>query len=719
MDIDIYQQCPCHAEKKIKFCCGKDIVADLNQILAKNSAGQHQAALDQLGRAIQKTGPRDCLLTIQTHIQITHGEIDAAKESNAQFLANNPNHSTGLHHLALIQLAEGDIEAAVETLQDAMEAIVGNEIPVSFSSAFKMVGLGLLQAGHLIGARAHLEYSLGLKNGNDPEVRQMILETFRMPGSPLLLKQDFKLQPLPEEFAEAEWAKKYINAGRSLDRGQFRRGLRFLKKIDSQFPDLPIVLRGIAVLHLYLGNHSEINPAWVRFSLLPGLSEIAAIEANAIGQVFASADEADNVPIKRFSYELTELERPLEITLSNRRFAAAELPTEDPFAEGRAPRNAFYLLDKELVKSATELNLDNVSAVTGEVLFYGKQTDRPARLEWATDATNPVESLKSDLQQWFGEFFQGEPIETVIGSTSRLGRLMAWDWQFPEDMTPEKHSELMEQKLRIVLLEEWIELPAAALGGKTPREAVSIPELKVPLQGLLLQFEESQFGQAYVVGVVEELRDKLNIPLPAKIPWTFSQSLTPSPIELQHLDHENLSDDNLLSAVNLAMMFGNLGALRLSLPEILRRPETDALPRDRAYLMMARLSDDLDTGLDYLAKARAEAKKHNRSTGIYLVEEFEFRIARGSTEKLPALLQTIQLHHLEDPEVAYRLRQVLERYGLVENGPAGRPPMPAGAASVAGSSPGSKTADWSAATNAPAASAASETPEPSKLWIPD
>ena len=89
MDIDIYQQCPCHAEKKIKFCCGKDVIGDLNEVLAKNKSGQSTAALDQIDRAIKKSGPKDCLLTIQTHILITNGEIEKARESNELFLKTN------------------------------------------------------------------------------------------------------------------------------------------------------------------------------------------------------------------------------------------------------------------------------------------------------------------------------------------------------------------------------------------------------------------------------------------------------------------------------------------------------------------------------------------------------------------------------------------------------------------------------------------------------
>jgi len=58
MSIDIYQQCPCHEEKKIKFCCGKAVIDDLNDALAKHHSGQSQAALEQLERAMEKAPKR-------------------------------------------------------------------------------------------------------------------------------------------------------------------------------------------------------------------------------------------------------------------------------------------------------------------------------------------------------------------------------------------------------------------------------------------------------------------------------------------------------------------------------------------------------------------------------------------------------------------------------------------------------------------------------------
>ena len=33
MAVDPYRQCPCGSGKKMKFCCSKDILSDLDQVL--------------------------------------------------------------------------------------------------------------------------------------------------------------------------------------------------------------------------------------------------------------------------------------------------------------------------------------------------------------------------------------------------------------------------------------------------------------------------------------------------------------------------------------------------------------------------------------------------------------------------------------------------------------------------------------------------------------
>ena len=109
MEIDIYQFCPCHSGKKIKFCCGKDIVADLKQIVAKSQSNQSLSALEQIDRVMAKVGQRDCLLALQTHIYFDMGEVEKARESNRLFSSSNPNHPIAIQHDALLKLSDGDV----------------------------------------------------------------------------------------------------------------------------------------------------------------------------------------------------------------------------------------------------------------------------------------------------------------------------------------------------------------------------------------------------------------------------------------------------------------------------------------------------------------------------------------------------------------------------------------------------------------------------------
>jgi len=43
-----------------------------------------------------------------------------------------------------------------------------------------------------------------------------------------------------------------------MDRGQFRKALKFLGKIDEAFPDQPLVVRATAIVNGYLGRVGDL-----------------------------------------------------------------------------------------------------------------------------------------------------------------------------------------------------------------------------------------------------------------------------------------------------------------------------------------------------------------------------------------------------------------------------------------------------------------------------
>ena len=662
MDIDVYQQCPCHVDKKIKFCCGKDILGDLNQVLAKNKSGQSQAALDQLDRAIKNLGPKDCLLTIKTHILITAGEIELAKETNSLFLSTNPDHSTGLHHRALILLAEGKMDESVEALQDAMDSIKGNEIPISLSNAFRMVGLGLYAQGKLIAARAHLVYASALKNDQDPELQQILHEIVSAPSTPLILKQDFAIGKAP---AQVEWESKFVNVGRAMDRGQFRKALKFLGKIDGNFPDQPIVVRAIAIVNGYLGRIDEMVAGLRRFSYLEATKMIQAVEAEAIAQLFDGKSLSAVVPVERVTFELSETEKVSELALSNKRMSSSGKIDSDPFEEGPPPRHAFVILDRDRVSSADDLTLENVPSVISELLIYGKQTDRPARFECITAKDDRYDALKKLIDENFGEFVVGEPKSASIGESTAMSELLEWRWHLPEGVTRTQHAQMVKDQRETVILDKWTQLPFVVLEDQSPEEASKDPALEVPLRALILMLENASQGQFFNDQLGERLRKKLGLSDYQTFEVDTEQRVS-SPIEQQYLDYKKLSDGQLMQIQADAMQIGNVRVLRKVIAEALARPDFEGATRDMCYSMMAHFGDDDEQSLDYINKACEEATKAGRPIGLYLVQEFEFRLSRGLTDGLPDLLSRIQQGHLDDPDVEYQLVRVLSLIHISE-----------------------------------------------------
>ena len=727
MDIDVYQQCPCHGDKKIKFCCGKDILVDLNQVLSKNKSGQSQSALDQLDRAMEKMGPKDCLLTIKTHILITAGEIELAKEANELFLSSNPQHSTGLHHRALILLAEGKMVDSVEALQDAMDSIKGNEIPISLANAFRMVGLGLYAQGRLIAARAHLIYALALKGDRDPELQQILHEIQSAPSTPLILKQDFALGVAP---ADVEWESKFVNVGRAMDRGQFRKALKFLGKIDEAFPDQPLVVRAIAIVNGYLGRVPELVSGMRRFAGLDATEQLRAVEAEAIAQLFDDKPLTAPVTVERVTFELTETEKVTELALSSSRMSSSGKIESDPFQEGPPPRHAFVVLDRDRVSSAEGLTHENVPTVISELLVYGKQTDRPARFECITARDGRYEELKKLIDENFGEFVDGEPKSAPMGQSNAMSELLEWRWHLPEGVTRKQHAEMVKAHREVVILEQWTQLPFSVLGDQSPEAASKDPAYEVPLRALVLTLENASQGQFFNDKLGEKLQKKLGLSDYQTIEAAPDERIS-SPIEQQYLDYKKLSDEQLMQIQADAMAIGNVRVLKQVVTEALERPDFKGSTRDMCYSMMAHFGDDDEQSLKYIEQACEEATKAGRPIGLYLVQEFEFRLSRGMTEGLPDLLTRIQQGHLDDPDVEYQLVRVLDRFGIgPDRGPLrgapGQqapppPPQPAAAAQPAASGGAIWTPDQGAAPAPEIKDSSDEASGESKsgLYIPD
>ena len=660
MDIDIYQQCPCHAEKKIKFCCGKSVVADLDDALSKSKAGQTSSALDQLERTIAKTGPKDCLVTIQTRLLLQAGEVEKARAANAIFQKNNSEHSSGFHHLALICAQEGDTAAAVEALQDAMDAIVGNSIPVTYAQAFRIIGMQLLEQNDLFAARAHLRYADLLKE--EPQTKQILLSTFRNVAS-ITAKTELMPELCPEG---VEWEKKYKNVLRAIDRGQFRKALKMAKKADTAFPGIGTIKRTLAIINSMMGYRSEAIEVWQTLADHEETNSWDQIAALGMKQFLDRVNE-EKSDVVRHSFKIDNFDLLKELAASSNHLTPANRPDEDPFGEGNPPVVGYYLLSKpKLNVEGDDYTLEDVPFMRGEILLYAKQTDRSARLEYIVPKTKSYDQDLEILKGILGELYTA-PQNSVIDSIPKLDAMMSWDWNLPETTSFEKHSGLMKQQIRNRLIDTWMNYPLRSLGGLSPRDAAK-DESKIPaVQALLVDLEHNSHQGMYPTEVLDEMRKELGIEKLDSLDASDRDIETMFSLMRANIDFENCQDTKLFNVHEFGMMVQCLPIIKRTCHAMLNRSGIeDKVQKDRVYAVLASVNEDTDVVLDYLSKARQEAKTAGRSIGIFLVQEFEFRLSRGLTENLKELIRTIQTRHLDEPEVEYRLTEVLMKYGLYD-----------------------------------------------------
>ena len=81
MALDAYQPCPTGIDKKIKFCCGADILDDLAKIDEALAGEQRLAALDLCNRLLEKKPDRACLLMHKSLVQLGLGEMAPCRDA--------------------------------------------------------------------------------------------------------------------------------------------------------------------------------------------------------------------------------------------------------------------------------------------------------------------------------------------------------------------------------------------------------------------------------------------------------------------------------------------------------------------------------------------------------------------------------------------------------------------------------------------------------------
>jgi tetratricopeptide (TPR) repeat protein len=711
MAIDPYAMCPCGSGKKLKFCCS-DVVGDIEKIHRMIEGDQPKAALRHVEQTLATHPKRASLLDLKASLELSLGDLDAARRTVDEFVAAHPDSPTAQACRALLLAETEDARGAVSALQRAL-ALVERDMPQRVFEAIGAVGGALLEAGHILAAQAHLWLHAEIAPKGDTRAYEAIVGLNHYSGLPLLLRDQLRLRPWPED---AAWKNEAEQATMLAVHGKWQAAVAIIDRLGQRFGADPTLVFNRALLGGWLADDR---------SLVAGLHAYAqldvplddAVEAEAIAQLLDPDQKEQQLETVKQTYSIADQDTLVGRLASDRRIQHFHL---DPAAlaqgEQPPPRQTYALLDQPMPDSGADLTRDRVPRLVGIMAIYGRQTDRPERLEITLDkgpAFDPaVAAIKEIGADALGELSE----EKAIGVVSPTEQALNWRWHMPRDTPPEVRRQLLAEERRAAMLERWPSLPRPGLGGQTPREAAGNEELRIPLMAAVLILEQGAgAGAGRDADTIAELRHQLNLPQSEPVEQT-GQTVSGLPlVRVSRLNVEAVSDDDLVQLYRRAVLVNAQTAIVRIAREAVRRPSlAKRIPPAEAYQRLVAAEPDADRALALIGEAREKSLSAGESAATWDLAELELHITSGNVEDAKEILARIEREHMGDPQVAAALYRLLYETGVI---PPDAVPMQAPApdelplAAAAGAAPSAAGRIWTPDSERPAAAK-------STLWTP-
>ena len=368
------------------------------------------------------------------------------------------------------------------------------------------------------------------------------------------------------------------------------------------------------------------------------------------------------------SYEVEDADKLLEQLLSNRRVASMGIdPAMMGSEDAPPPKGAFWILDKPLAESAESLQRSDVSSVIAELLLFGKQTDRSARVELAIARADDFEDRLASAVDVIGDSIGDAKHERVVGQTSDLMNTLSARWHLPADLQPEDRTRLIQEEIRDAIFNRWTKRGWPMLDDKTPEEAAKDPYAQIRLSAAILNLELLAEAKGWNFIDLNDLREQLGLPTLNSLEPDSETKVTDLPlVRLHRLTPEKLQAQELITLFGRATLKNARRALIMFSNEVINREDLpENVDRARAYAALAKNADSPEESLSYYEKAANESRQHNRSPAMYMLSEMDIRIRMGQSALVQRLIERIQREHGREPGIQETMIRILARYGLI------------------------------------------------------
>ena len=682
---------------------------DLDRIQRMIEGEQRLAAIEKIDALLKKHPEKTALLMLKAEVYFQLNEIEKVEPIIAQVLELEPSNPSALAMRVLITITNnGTVVEVLTGIQHALHCVESLMTRVVYDALYATI-VFLISNGYPFSAKGYLQFAVMVSDNKDPRCISLLNQLNRSNEMPFLLREHIDSGARPQNVT---WAREFDVAMAIAAKGVWSQARDMLRSMSYRVLDEPAILRNLAII-LALNAENELAAKTFRqFAELRRINELDRVHAEALASVLDPKDRM--IDIVQIVYPVDDAEKAMEVLLSTAE--AQKMPVPQSENDQPPPKGVFELLDKAVPGEEDELTAENLPCVLGNLVLFGKQTDREARLEALIPRSNQFDSTIARITEILGDLLGEASDPEPVASSPRFITEIVGSVRFPDSAKREKREELVNEIRTNAIMNKWVDSPAPELKNKTPREAATDQELRIPLLAELLSFEISNEVERWGMDL-NELYSKLSLEPVEKI------DLSKRPIQHVPVSHmgrlniEEMSDDDLIAAYRYAFaVFGGGILYKLALEISKRDSMHDKIDRVEIFDVLSDLSLESDEALEWLEKARKLATSQGESPAHWMIDEMQIRLIRGEASHFENLFREVQNRYMKEPGVAQALMSMLQKFGLIT--PDGKPmtPPPGGQPEemVEQTVPAEADKLWT-----PGDTAADSSQGESKLWIPD
>jgi hypothetical protein len=715
-EIDVYQPCPCGSGKKLKFCC-QAIVADMLKVSELQQSHQYQAALTLLENVEKKIQSREVwsrawVKTTQAFLLFSLGGVDEPRRLVGDVLEELPEHPLAAAVNAVLVLSAEGYPAGMRAAYRAFQVSAQLQ-PYMTSHLATIISHLLVSKRHILGARQNLQLAVQLDPENE-EAGQAFLMFLRDQHLPWILRDHYLLWP----FQGNESLKPKFDEAVSLAaRGCFSDAAKAFGSVARQEPKQVGSWWNIALCHAWAGEDPLAAQAFNAAAANQCDFE-AQVDCRALSRMLRAPESSSRVPRLAATFRVESVGKLLTALDQRPEFYRLEHPDRDPDDESPAPAGTYALLDRDPDQvPADRLSAENVAQVQGELMIFDQLEDGgPAKAVLSTYGRALLDRLVSSFTEAAGPLAVPEGAEPrELGSISKEDLPLIQKWFLPQKLPLAKQNELRRAESRHIIEDIWPTVPQEALGGKSPRDAAQVPELRTALVTAVVVFE-AFCERTGLVFDEAAARDRLGLPALTMTALSDDEPADfPTLLRLRHAKLSELPDERLMQAADHVMRLQHSVLCCTIIGELLARPSVqEKIDVPRLCMLLSRVCArrlDIDAALGWVARGKEACKARKQpldTLALWEIQELMLRSQRADDPQTLVVANTLWNYYLPKlPEIREVLVGILDELSL-------RGPWDS-AEALAG------TAPLAAAGVAPSGLWTPETQsagQPSKLWLP-